>query len=476
MKLKMDYKWVALSVTTVGVFMASLDMSIVVIGLPTILQSLHASIVHGIWIITGYTLMMTILAVILGRLGDLYGRVRLYNLGFAIFTVGSLLCALSRTGEQLIIFRFLQGTGAALLSVNCVAIITDAFPQGELGRGLGINIMAANLGAIMGYTLSGVIITYFGWRSIFLLNVPIGIFGTVWGYLRLKEIGVKPVGEKFDYSGSMLYCIGLATILVGLAIGNPTSGRNIAILCTGLVFFIAVIFVELRQKYPTLDLNLFKIRAFAAGNLSSFLNALAFSCGPFLRSLYLQLILGYSALKTGILLIPMEIVIFAISPISGRLADRYGSRMLTSVGLAFNAAALIWFSTLNERSNYSAVLISLLLFGFGTALFASPNVSAVMSSVPAEKRGIANGIRMTLNQTASVLSVPFSLLLMTLVMPYDKLSQIASSTQLSSSNEIPIFLKAVNHACFILGIIVLVAIIPSFLRGRREKTPIKPEG
>jgi MFS family permease len=192
--------------------------------------------------------------------------------------------------------------------------------------------------------------------------------------------------------------------------------------------------------------------------------------------LYLQLILGYSALKTGILLIPMEIVIFAISPISGRLADRYGSRMLTSVGLAFNAAALIWFSTLNERSNYSAVLISLLLFGFGTALFASPNVSAVMSSVPAEKRGVANGIRMTLNQTASVLSVPFSLLLMTLVMPYDKLSQIASSTQLSSSNEIPIFLKAVNHACFILGIIVLVAIIPSFLRGRREKTPIKPEG
>ena len=268
----MDYKWVALSVTTVGMFMASLDSSIVVIGLPTILQSLHASIVHGIWIITGYTLMMTILVVMLGRLADLYGRVRLYNLGFAIFTIGSLLCALSRTGEQLIIFRFLQGAGAALLMANSTAIITDAFPKGELGMGLGTNMMAANLGAIAGYTLSGVMITYFGWRSIFLINVPIGIFGTIWGYLRLKEIGVKPVGQKFDYAGSILYCIGLATILLALTIGDPLSGRNIAILAGGLAFFVAVIFVELRQKYPTLDLTLFKIRLFAAGNLASFLN------------------------------------------------------------------------------------------------------------------------------------------------------------------------------------------------------------
>ena len=165
--------------------------------------------------------MMTILLVMLGRLADLYGRVRLYNLGFAIFTIGSLLCALSQTGEQLIIFRFFQGAGAALLMVNSIAIITDAFPKGELGMGLGTNIMALNLGAIAGYTLGGVMITYFGWRSIFLINVPIGIFGTIWGYLRLKEIGVKPVGEKFDYAGSILYCIGLATILLALTIGIP---------------------------------------------------------------------------------------------------------------------------------------------------------------------------------------------------------------------------------------------------------------
>jgi len=468
MKNKMDYKWVALFVTSVGTFMAYLDSSIVVIALPNILQSLHAGLFHGAWIITGYTLMITVLLVLLGRLADLYSRVKLFNLGFVIFTLGSLLCALSRTVEQLIIFRFFQGTGAALLMANSGAIIADAFPKEELGMGIGTNIMAVNLGNIVGYTLGGVMITYFGWRSIFVLNVPIGVFGAIWGYMRLKEISLKSIGEKFDCVGSILYGVGLTTILLALTIGDPTSGRNIAILCGGLAFFVAVIFVELRQKYPTLDLRLFKIRSFATGNLAAFLNSIAFSCGPFLRSLYLQLILGYSAVKTGVLLIPMEIMIFTISPISGRLADRYGSRWLSSLGLAMNGAALIWFSTLNEKSTYGAVLISLLLFGFGMALFASPNAASVMGSVSAEKRGIANGIRMTLNQTGNVLSVPFSLLLMTLVMPYVKLSQIVGSSQLINASEVSVFMKAINHACLFLGIIVFFAIIPSLLGSLRD--------
>ena len=472
MKLKLDYKWAALSVTSVGTFMANLDSTIVVIGLPTILKDLHTSIVHGIWIITGYTLMMTIFLVLLGRLADLYGRVRLYNLGFAIFTVGSLFCALSRNGEQLIIFRFLQGAGASLLYANSGAIITDAFPRNELGMGLGINIMSVNLGAITGYTLGGIIITYFGWRSIFLLNLPIGIIGTILGYLNLKEISIKPVGQKFDYAGSILYCIGLSTILLALTMGDPLSIRNIAILVCGLAVFVAVIFVELRQKYPTLDLTLFKIRQFALGNIAGFLNGIGFSCGPFLRSLYLQLILGYSAAKTGLLLIPMEIIVFIISPISGKLSDKYGSQVLSSVGLALNAAALFWFSTLNQKSSYAEVLVSLILFGFGMATFFSPNSSAVMGSVTSEKRGIANGIRMTVNQTSNVLSVPFSLLLMTLVMPYTKLSQIVNSSQLLNSNEGPLFMKAINYACFILGIITLAAVIPSLgmSSGKNQKT------
>ena len=451
MKLKLDYKWMVLSVTTVGSFMAALDSSIVIIGLPTILQQLHASIVHGIWIITGYSLMMTILAVVLGRMADLLGRVRLYNLGFAIFTAGSLFCALSKTGEQLVISRLIQGSGAALLSVNSIAIITDAFPKEQLGMGLGTNIMAMNLGAISGYTLGGIMITTLGWQSIFLINVPIGIFGTIWGYLRLKEVRLKPAGQKFDFAGSILYCVALTTVLMALAIGDPLSIRNLIILGCGVAMFGVVMLVELKQKFPTLDLTLFKIRAFGAGTLTAFLGFLAFGCGPFLRSLYLQLILGYSALKAGLLLIPLEVVIFILSPISGRMADRYGSRILTSIGLALNAAALIWFSTLTDKSSYGAVLISLVLFGAGMALFGPPNMTSIMGSVPAEKRGVANGIRMTITMTGGLLSVPFSLLLMSLVMPYKQLSQIVGSTQLNNGNELPTFLHAVNHACLILG-------------------------
>jgi EmrB/QacA subfamily drug resistance transporter len=468
MRFKLDYKWVTLTVTTVGTFMASLDASIVVIGLPTVLQDLNATIVHGIWIITGYRLMMVMLLVLLGRMADMYGRVRLYNIGFAVFTVGSLCCGLSRSGEQLVIFRLLQGTGAALLTANSAAIITDAFPKSELGTGLGTNMMATSLGSIAGYTLSGVMITLFGWRSIFLVNVPVGVFGTLWAYRRLKEVSIRSKGEKFDYAGSSLYCIALSVVLCVLTIGDPTSLGNLAILVGGFVLFGVVIVVERRQKYPMLDLSLFKIRLFAAGNLTSFLNSVAFSCGPFLRSLYLQLVMGYSAFKAGMMLIPMTIVVLVLSPISGRLSDKYGSRVLSSIGLAVNASALIWFSRLNEKSSYIAILISLTLFGVGRALFASPNSSSVMSSVPAERRGVANGVRMTLNMTGSVISIPLSLLLMSLVMPYDRLSQIVSSSQLVSYNELHMFLQAMNNACLILGVVILIAIIPSLLRGPRE--------
>ena len=215
---------------------------------------------------------------------------------------------------------------------------------------------------------------------------------------------------------------------------------------------------------------------FAAANIANFINSLAFHSGPFLRSLFLQLVLGYSAIKTGLLLIPMEIVLVVLSPLSGRLSDRYGSKLLTTGGLLCNAAALFWFSTLNQSSSYSTVLVSLILFGFGRALFASPNISSIMSSVPAEKRGIANGIRTTLVQTGNSLSVPVSLLLMTLVMPYDRLSTIINGSQLIAAEEVPVFMHAINFACFVFGIITLMAIIPSLLRGKNKQNLLTPRG
>ena len=232
----------------------------------------------------------------------------------------------------------------------------------------------------------------------------------------------------------------------------------------------AVVFVELRQEYPVLDLKLFKIRLFAAGSVTGFFNSLAFNCGPFLRSLYLQLVMGYSPLDTGAMLIPLNIVVFIVSPISGKFADKYGGRWLSSVGLLLNAIALFWFASLNINSTYTMILVSLIIFGFGRALFASPNSASVMGSVPPDKRGTANGVRMTINQTGNVLSIPFSLLLMTLVMPFDRLTTMVSGDQLTNPDDINLFLSAVNRACLILGIITLVAIIPSLLRGPKTDT------
>jgi EmrB/QacA subfamily drug resistance transporter len=470
LKLKLDYKWVALSVTTIGSFMASLDTSIVVIGLPSVLKELNATITDGIWIITGYRLAMTLLLVLFGRLSDMYGRVKMYNIGFAVFTIGSLFCGLSTNGQMLVLSRVLQGAGAALLTANSAAIITDAFPINELGLGIGTNMMANNLGSVAGYSLSGIMISLWGWRSMFLINIPIGILATFWGYRQLKEISVRVAREKFDYAGSILYSTAMMTILYALTVGKATSATNLTILAAGLVLFLVVIFFELRQKHPMLDLRLFKIRMFAAGNVTSFFNSLAYNCGPFLRSLYLQLVMGYSATESGVIMVPLNLVVLFISPISGRLADKFGSRWLSSIGLALNAAAFFWFSTLNRQSTYSTIVMSLILLGLGRALFASPNSSSVMGALPAEKRGVGNGVRMTLNQTGNVLSVPFSMLLMMLWMPYDKLSQIVSESEVATAAELDVFMNAINTACFILGIIMLVAIVPSLLRGPKRTT------
>ena len=463
----MQYKWVALTVTTVGAFMAALDSSCMTIGLPTVLVDLNANIFHGIWIITGYRLMLTVLLVLLGRIADMYGRVKLYNMGFVIFTVGSLFCAISGTGEQLIVSRFLQGAGAALLVANSAAIVTDAFPHNELGMGLGTNLMATNLGSMVGYTVSGVMISAFGWRSLFLINLPIGVFGTIWAYKRLKDVGVRSEGEKFDYFGSILYCVGLAIVLYSLTIGSIFTIENQAMLAIGLGFFAFFIIVERRQKFPTLDLSLFKIRLFAAGNLASFLNSLAYNCAPFIISLYLQLVKAYTPAEAGLVLIPMEVVVLVMNTITGRLADKYGSRGFATLGLALNSSALLWFSTINKDTSYTAILVGLVLFGFGRSLFSSPNSSSIMGSVPPIRRGIANGVRTTLTQTGNVMSIPVSLILMTFVMPYDKLSTIVGSSEVLGSLELSQFLAAINFACLSLGIVVALAIIPSLMRGPR---------
>jgi len=463
-----EYKWVALTVTTVGAFMAALDSSIVVVGLPTVLKDVNATLVHGIWIVTGYRLMLTILLVAIGRVADMLGRVRLYNVGFAVFTLGSALCGVSQSGEQLVAFRFIQGLGGALLAVNSVAIVTDAFPPDELGKGIGINFAAFNFGSVVGYTVSGVMIGLFGWRSLFLVNVPIGVFGTLWSYKRLSETRGRRLEEKFDYPGAILYASGLSVILFALTVGDPVSPLNSMLLVAGVSLLVIFAQVERRSEQPVLDPALFKIRVFTAGNISSLLNSLAFNALPFILTLYFQLVRFYEPLTTGLLLIPMEVAVLLVGPLSGRLSDKYGARGLCSLGLLLNSGALFWFSRLSPGSPQGVILSGLLLAGIGRGLFGSPNASSIMGSVPAERRGVANGVRTTLINTASSASLPLTLVLMTLGMPYERLSQLTGGDQLAGAAEQSAFLAALQSALLLLGLITALAIIPSLLRGPRR--------
>src|SRR6059036_103737 len=320
----MEYKWTVLTVTTVGIFMATLDSSIVVVGLPEVVSQLNTSIVIGVWIITIYRLMIAILLVTLGRVADMHGRVRLYVWGFAIFTIGSLLSGLSLTAYELLASRLVQGVGAALLFVNSVALGTDAFQGPELGKGIGINQVAINAGTITGYILSGVLIQLFTWRSISLVNVPIGIFGTYWSRRRLKEISQPTRGEKFDLLGAASFSSSITLLLLGLTIGSLTDALNLVLIVWSGFLMVFFFLVERRTKFPVLDLSLFRIRLFTAGNIANLLSGLAFAGLAFVMTLYFQLVRGYDPLHAGIFLIPLDATLIFIGPISGSLSDRWG--------------------------------------------------------------------------------------------------------------------------------------------------------
>jgi EmrB/QacA subfamily drug resistance transporter len=465
----LEYKWTVASVTTVGGFMGSVDSSIVIIALPTLLHDLNATLVEGVWIVAGYTLTMTIFLVALGRVGDMFGRVRLFNLGFVVFTVFSAFCGLSQNGSQLVVFRLVQGIGAALLIVNSVALIADTFPASELGLGIGIYFMAWNVGAIAGYTLGGVIVALIGWRYIFFVNVPIGIFGIALGHLNLKEI-YQGISGKFDYVGTALYSGGLTLILAALTLENVSSSLILLLIVVGIVSLVTFVFVERRLKEPALDLSLFREREFTAGNAASFLNTLAFNSLPFVVTLYLELVRDLDPLTTGLIFVPMEAVVMVLGPISGKLSDRYSARVLSSVGLLINAIAIFWFSTLEQNTSFITLMIALGCLGLGRGLFASPNARSIMRRVPDDRLGVANGIRTTIFNTAGVVSVPLSLTFMSLAMPYTELSEIAQGALLPTVQEMGTFLSSLQYAVEMSAALVLLAVVPSLLRGSGHKS------
>jgi MFS family permease len=425
------YKWLALSNTTIGILSATVNGSIVIISLPAIFRGIHlnpltpGNISYLLWMLMGYLLVSAVLVVTLGRLGDMYGRVRMYNLGFAIFGLAAVALPFDPfTGPSgalwLIIWRVVQAVGGSMLMANSPAILTDAFPPDQRGTAMGINQVAGISGSFIGLILGGVLAAV-DWRLVFLVSVPIGIGGTIWSYLSLREIGVR-TRARIDWLGNITFALGLVGILAGITYGiqpygGHTMGWTSPLVLSGLLGGAALLgafcFIELRVSQPMFDLHLLRIRAFAAGSLATLLASIARGGLQFMLILWLQgiwLVLhGYNYADTplwsGIYLLPLTFGFVASGPVSGWLSDKHGARAFASGGLLVSAAA--FGGLLLVPTNFHYLIFGLLIFlaGAGMGLFSAPNAAAIMNSVPRHQRGAASGMLATFQNSGFVLSI-----------------------------------------------------------------------
>ncbi|HEY8910976.1 MAG TPA: MFS transporter [Desulfosporosinus sp.] len=465
---KIDYKWIALSCTTLGALFSVLSGSTLLVALPVIMKDLHASMNIITWTIMGYMLIMTILVPSIGRMGDMYGRKKLYVSGFALFTLASLLCGLSQSGTQLLIFRLIQAVGGALLVANSTAIVADAFPREELGKALGLNIMVISIAFIIGPILGGFLMTL-GWRSIFYINIPIGIIGTLWSAIKLKEINKITEKQTFDWKGTLSFTTGVLLLLAALSLGAFMGWTNPYIL---LLFVVSIaimalfVRIETNTDQPMLDLRLFKTRVIAFAYISNFLNGLARGAVTFLLIFFFQGIKGMDPLVAGLMLSPFAISMMIVSPFSGGLSDRYGARILSSIGLLITAVGLGGLMMIKATTSTPELVLWMAIMGFGSGMFFSPNTSAIMGSVPADKRGIAAGVNTMMNNAGTVLSIALSMAIISSSISPDAMQALFLGTQVGSNGiAINEFVSGLRMAFTISFAFSLTAACMSFLRG-----------
>jgi MFS family permease len=425
------YKWVALSNTTVGMLSATVNSSIVIISLPAIFRGINlnpltpGNVSYLLWMLMGYMVVSAVLVVTLGRLGDIYGRVRMYNAGFAIFALGALALPFDPlTGPGgamwLIGFRVIQAIGGAMIMANSPAILTDAFPAGERGMAMGINQVAGISGQFIGLILGGVLAAV-DWRLVFIISVPIGIGGSIWSYLSLREVGAR-TPARIDWLGNLAFGLGLIGLLVGITYGLiPYGGHSMGWtnplvltgLCGGAALLVAFCVIELKVAAPMFDLRLLRIRAFAAGNAATLLAAIARGGLQFMLILWLQgiwLVLhGYdfkdTPLWSGIYLLPLTCGFIVSGPLSGKLSDKHGARAFASGGLLVSAAGFGGLLLLPTDFRYVWFACLVFVAGAGMGLFSAPNAAAIMNSVPARQRGAASGMLATFQNSGMVLSI-----------------------------------------------------------------------
>ena len=464
----MKYKYVVLTNTTIGSFMSQLDANIVLISLPTIIRELPGTTtIDAIWVIMGYLLVSATLLLTFGRLADIYGRVKLYNLGFAVFTVGSALCSIAPTGGSLVLFRLIQGVGGALIFSNNAAILTDTFPVEERGRAIGINQVLGVSGSVVGLVGGGLLTAALGWRSIFWINVPVGIFATSWAYKKLKELA-KTRKEPLDPLGNGLFAIGLSVFLIGLTLG-AISGYTLTetlLMVSGLAMLIIFIYVETRVRSPLMDVSLFKIKAFSSGMMSNFLGSIARGAVSLLFVFYFQGALLLDALTAGILIIPFSIAFVSLGPLSGYLSDKYGARMFSTGGLVISAVASLWFALLPVNVSYNIFVIPMILIGIGSGMFVAPNVASIMNASPVSRRGIAAGMSATMITTGFLLSMGIAFVILATSMPTSTLEAIFAGLPIAANElNVNLFTDAIHKIFLLLAAINVIAAVTSSLRG-----------
>jgi MFS family permease len=425
------YKWVALANTTASMFMATLDGSIVIIAMPAIFRGIHldplapGNIFYLLWMIMGYRLVQAVLVVTLGRLGDMYGRVRIYNAGFVVFTIASILLSFDpfeggHGALWLIGWRLLQATGGSMLMANSAAILTDAFPAEQRGFALGTNQIAGLAGQFIGLVAGGLLAAW-DWRAVFWVNVPVGIYGTLWAYWKLKEKGERHPG-RIDWWGNVTFAVGLGAVLIAITVGiQPYHHHSMGwanpvvfgMLIGGILLLLAFVAIESKVADPMFQLSLFRIRAFTAGSIAGLVVAIARGGLQFMLIIWLQGIWlplhGYNFSQTplwaGIFLLPLTAGFLVSGPTSGIMSDRFGSRGIATAGMAVFGASFVGLLLLPIDFPYWAFAVLIAVNGIGSGMFASPNSSSIMGSVPARHRGAASGMRSTFQNSGTALSI-----------------------------------------------------------------------
>jgi EmrB/QacA subfamily drug resistance transporter len=467
-----QYKWWALSCTSLGMLLATINSGTLIIALPDLERSLGTTLLQLVWVILAYMIASTVLVLTAGRLSDLFGRKRAYVLGFAVFTVASLGAGFSADGTQLIVWRILQGIGGAAIFANAAALVTDAFPRRQLGLAMGTNTMVAAVGLVIGPVLGGALVEI-SWHWVFWFNIPLGLAGTFWAASVLQETERREATTDLDLLGTALYIAGLTGLVLGVSRGGLSGwddALTIGSLVVALVLLPAFVLVERRAAAPMLDLTIFENRLFAAASGAAFINGLSRFALLFVFVFYFQGAQGDDPITAGLKLAPMAIGMLISSPLAGIWADRHGSRALATLGMLVSAAALAGMTTLDVHSSYWLSVLWLGVVGVGSGMFNSPNTAAMMGTVPPQRRGIAGGARTMLQNTGAVISIAFVLAIITAAVPKDVLFSIFSgiASGLSDTRLAP-FIANMHTALWVLAATSVVGAVVCLLRPAHVK-------